>query len=286
MSRVPNAWDDDFESFADSKARQPPPAPRPAHAPAPRISRADRRAQHAEANRELWNSADNPETFHFVEATRDVPLASEAKPQLKVLSRKPKKPEPTTIAGLEHGVNGISIGGGHDLDDDPDSEEEARREQTRTLKERQEKARIEREEKQRRYNERREELFGSPTPATKEPNTGVSSSSPHNASPHNASGSGNTRGKPGRGGGRGNRSQGSHTPSSADQSPARTPQQNQKQLFEPGYSAKPDSVYLQRREAGRPSTPRESGVIRNPRGPDGSGRGGFGFAPRGRGKGP
>jgi hypothetical protein len=56
----------------------------------------------------------------------------------------------------------------------------------------------------------------------------------------------------------------------------------EKDLFDPSYSAKPDSVYLQRREKGL-SEGKEGEVqpIRSPRGPDGSGRGGFGFAPRG-----
>lgn len=59
-------------------------------------------------------------------------------------------------------------------------------------------------------------------------------------------------------------------------------QKREKDLFDPSYSAKPDSVYLQRREKGVPEGKEgEIQPIRSPRGPDGSGRGGFGFEPRG-----
>ncbi|KAF3360339.1 hypothetical protein VdG1_01299 [Verticillium dahliae VDG1] len=87
---VPDAWEDDWETQADKQEAQP---TQEAPPPAP-MTKAERRAQHAETNRKLWESADTRETFHFVEATSNVPLASTFKPQVKVLSRKP----PPTVA--------------------------------------------------------------------------------------------------------------------------------------------------------------------------------------------
>jgi hypothetical protein len=57
-------------------------------------------------------------------------------------------------------------------------------------------------------------------------------------------------------------------------------------LFDPGYAPKPGFNLQKRGEAaaqsgGRSTIREEDQVIRAPRGPDGSGRGGFGFARRG-----
>jgi hypothetical protein len=71
MATVPDAWDDDWEKLADvcgflsdpkfiqistdpeQKASSPPPEPEVEV----KISRAERRAQHEEANKQLWESA-------------------------------------------------------------------------------------------------------------------------------------------------------------------------------------------------------------------------------------
>lgn len=55
-AKVPDAWeDDDWESQADRAAVEGPShEPEP---PAPRLSKAERLAQHAELNRKLWESA-------------------------------------------------------------------------------------------------------------------------------------------------------------------------------------------------------------------------------------
>lgn len=59
-------------------------------------------------------------------------------------------------------------------------------------------------------------------------------------------------------------------------------QKREKELFDPTYIPKPDSLYLQRREKGvTEGKEGEVQPIRSPRGPDGSGRGGFGFSSRG-----
>ena len=179
------------------------------------------------------------------------------KPALKVLARKPTKP-----TDIRNGVQALGL-----HDDDIDSEEEERREQEKTRKEKAEKAAIERAEKQRKYAEVRERLFGSPTPG--------SESQSGRDSPTKRAG-GRTRGRGGlRGGASG---KGSQSTSSTEQSPARM--NRKKQLYDPNdpSPARSDEVRkplaLTTSEASRPT--------REPKGPDGSGRGGFGFAPRGK----
>ncbi|KAK0647716.1 hypothetical protein DIS24_g7450 [Lasiodiplodia hormozganensis] len=248
---VPDAWDDDWEAIAD-KQDAAPPEPQPPK----KLTKAERRAQHAEFNRQLWEAAETPkETPLFLQAKTDVPLKNDVKAPVKVLSRKP----PPKI---------LSRG-----DDDEDSEEEARKKSEREFAERQARAQQEREEKQRRYAEVRERLFGSSTP---------DSSQERSASPRGNGGKQfRGKGRGGRGGDRGD----SDANSSADQSPARGQGTPKRQLYEPGYSAKPNSSYVQRQQDGssrsRSGTPGVDQPIRAPRGPDGGGRGGFGFAPRG-----
>ena len=130
------------------------------------------------------------------------------------------------------------------------------------------KAQKEREEKQRKYDEARERLFGAP------------SASPGTTSPRSATPP--TRGSPAdraRGRGRGGGTKDSKE--NKDGRPTSSTSGNPRQLFDPSYSPKPDSVYLQRRETAESGLPPlEDQVIRQPRGPDGSGRGGFGFVKR------
>jgi len=258
MSAVPDAWDDDWQNVVDvSQALTVPrlhtyisqktPA-RPKAAPV-MLSRAERKAQHAEANRQLWEAAESHEQPYFLEAKNNIPLKEEIKPQLKVLSR---KPQPMNLA---------SRSGGAPIEDDEDSEEEACRKNAESLAERQRKAAIEREEKQRKYAEVRERLFG-PTAATRE---FAESGSKSPAGRDSRQGS--RKGRGGRGG--------SHANSSAEQSPARHAQAS-KQLFDPSLSSKPRGL-----EVARSVTPKDEQPIRQPRGPDSSGRGGFGIALRG-----
>lgn len=150
--------------------------------------------------------------------------------------------------------------------EDEDDEEDDSKQKPMTMEERQLKALKEREEKQRKYEEVRERLFG-----TSEPSSGIISSG--TVTPPNARAPGD------RGRGKGKVGRENSRPSSGSANKTR-------QLYDPNYNDKPDSVYLQKREAqnsgSRPSTPAaEEGIIRSPRGPDGSGRGGFGFANRG-----
>lgn len=156
--------------------------------------------------------------------------------------------------------------------DDEDSEEEERRKAAESFAERQVRAQKEREEKQRKYQEVRDRLFGSPTSASDEAQSRSSSKAGQQSTSRNSS-----RGKV-RAVGRGNADS---QVTSADQSPARG-QIQQRQLYDPNHATKPNSLYAQRSSGGsRPETPAEGQHIRAPKGPDGSGRGGFGFASRG-----
>jgi hypothetical protein len=170
---------------------------------------------------------------------------------MKVLSRKPivQKTDPTTgLAKLA-------------LDDGEDEEDEERRINQPTPEELRLKAQREREEKQRRYDEARARILGTPS----------GSSTPGNTTPPTE------EGKESRGKGRGRK---------ADRQDIRRPdsQSGTKELFDPNYTPKP-GVTIQKRngDPGRQGrqTRDEEQPIRSPRGPDGSGRGGFGFANRG-----
>lgn len=236
-------------------------------------SRAQRKAQHVEANKALWESAENPETFHFVETKNDVPLKSAPKTAMKVLSRKPKQEQPklakrSSSALPTNDMQNLELGEEEDID----SEEEERREKERGLKARQEQARVEREEKQKKYKEVRERLFGTTPEST--PNAQASNTAKLSRS---SSGQRQSPVRPDR---KPAANDGSDPTSSADQSPSRPPKQQHAQLFEPGYAPKPGSTFLQGRNGTSRSPQPESQHIRQPRGPDGSGRGGFGFSSR------
>ena len=161
-----------------------------------------------------------------------------------------------------------------------------------TLLERQAQAAKERGEKQRRYEERRKELFGNFNTVTVSTSQkqGVQhrsgNSSPGSPTPPDSRSATPNRARGGRGGRRGG--------ATADQN---MPSRNQpkigsqhRELYEPSHEARPDSVYIQHRERENGSStadntaglelPRISSnkPTRAPRGPDGSGRGGFGFA--------
>lgn len=262
---VPDAWDDDWESQADKADAA---AERAKVEEQVKISKAERLAKHAETNKKIWESAyvpppdistpvytnhtsrETPETFHFLAARDDVPLKQDFRPALKVLSRKPviQRIDPAT------GLAKLS------LDDDDDDEEEKKIQPT--PEELRLKAQREREEKQRRYDEARARILGTPS----------GSSTPGNITPPTEDG------KESRGKGRGRKS---------DRQESRRPdvQSGTKELFDPNYTPKPGVSIQKRNEdssrSGRQTPRDEEQVIRSPKGPDGSGRGGFGFANRG-----
>lgn len=266
---IPDAWDDDWESQADKADAEVEKAKAEEQV---KVSKAERLAKHAETNKKIWESAyvrslapcpykrnipnticrETPETFHFLAARDNVPLKTEFKPALKVLSRKPAVQKIDPVTGLARIT----------LDDENDEEEENKDkptpEQLRLEAQRQ------RDEKQRRYEEARARIMGT---------NSVSSTPPGAVTPPpgQEDGRGNSRGK---GRGRDSRAE-NRRPDS---------QRSSRELFDPNYT--PNPVIIQKRN-GEPSrsatsTPRtEEQVIRTPKGPDGTGRGGFGFANRG-----
>ncbi|KAL8705864.1 MAG: hypothetical protein Q9201_001012 [Fulgogasparrea decipioides] len=251
--KVPDAWDDDWVEKADSPAPTTTPALKPA-----KLSKAERRAKQAEFNRQLWEDAETQNQNFFLNSRSEVPLKSDFKPAMKVLSRKPTGPPPAPMDAAS-GVGQLSI---DDEDDDEDDDAKAR---TLTAEERQVQAQKDREEKQKKYEEARQRLFGT--------NNASAGKSLGSTTPPKPRANGDSRGP--------SRSRAMHDgrPSSTSGTgagPAR-------QLYDPNYSARQDSAYVQKKErtpttSGR-STPNEQQPIRMPRGPDGSGRG-FGFAPR------
>ena len=54
QANVHDAWDDDWQTAAD---RDVSPEPASCPAPAPRLTKKERLAQHAETNRKLWQTA-------------------------------------------------------------------------------------------------------------------------------------------------------------------------------------------------------------------------------------
>lgn len=203
---------------------------------------------------------------------------------MKVLSR---KPAPKTIARKDPitGLERLTIQ--DDDDDDADAKknqptpEEIRMRQQREL-----------EEKQRRYEEARAKIFGGSSKPSSGPSSGHST--PGNVTPPLAS-DGRQQGQRGRGRGRGGgyrndnrQDQHHHRPETPNRRQQSASQGVTRELYDPNYATKPG--FNQKRGgdgSGSPrptpsSTPREEDqIIRSPRGPDGSGRGGFDFARRG-----
>ncbi|KAH0494067.1 hypothetical protein TgHK011_000701 [Trichoderma gracile] len=287
MSRsggIPSAWDDDWESQADRERTERNNAKEPQVAPQPSMSRQERLQQHAEANRKLWESADSPETLYHVEASGGVPLTASFKPQVKVLSRKPVVAKRNPSA-----AGGASLGSGDgDDDDDLRSGQQAQM----TPEEIRAKQKRDREEKQRRYDEARAKIFGESAPSGE---GGVS---------REGRGRGGNFGGGGGGGGGGyhggnnnsssnyntgyNSNNASNTEvGGQDFEPRRTTNLSgpRRELFDPNSSQKPrggrDGSGSESSSMRGQQSRDEHQAIRAPRGPDGTGRGGFGFARRG-----
>ncbi|KAI9857255.1 MAG: hypothetical protein M1824_004931 [Vezdaea acicularis] len=162
---VPNAWDDDWEAQADRQLRSDE-GGKDTVVP-PSLSKAERLAQHAEANRKLWESAEQTDSFHFLAAREEVPLKSDFKPAVKVLSRKPT-PKVISRSDPLTGESQLTV------EDFRDEDDEGLQTNTLSPEEMRLKSQREREEKQRRYEEVRERLFGS---ASTSPSPGSTSGS-------------------------------------------------------------------------------------------------------------
>jgi len=201
---------------------------------------------------------ETPETFHFLAARDNVPLKQEFKPALKVLSRKPT-PKFTQHIDPLTGLAKLII-------DDEDDVEEPIKDQL-TAEQLRLKAQRDREEKQKRYNEARARILG----------TGSGASTPATITPTNE------EGRISRVKGRGGRDP-RHDNRRADSQPGT--KTAPKELFDPNYTPKPGVVTIQQRNndqsrSGRSTPKADDQITREPRGPDASGRGGFGFANRG-----
>ncbi|POR33252.1 Uncharacterized protein TPAR_06574 [Tolypocladium paradoxum] len=215
--------------------------------------------------------SDSPQTFHYLEANNNVPLTSSFKPQVKVLSRKP-------VIASKDPVTGMSRLTLDDADDQDNKEVLLTPEEVRAKQKR------DREEKQRRYDEARAKIFGESAPSSRGSSPGTVTP-PRSDSRHSAQGRG-------RGRGAGQRSNfDNNNNNNSRQQPDIRRQNNQngptRELFDPSYSSRPDSMAQRRGAQGDSSTagppPRDEPQqpIRAPRGPDGSGRGGMGFTRRG-----
>ena len=237
---MPDAWDDDWIAKADTPTAPAVPAPT-----STKISKAEKRAKQAEFNRQLWADAEDPQDNFFLRTHDVVPLKSEFKPAMKVLSRKPK-PNSTGSSDPTLGVGQLGI------DDEEDSDDGAKKD-TLTPQQRQEKAAREREEKQKKYEEARQKLFGAEQAS---PATTVSQAKRDSSS----------------------RNQ-SRNKSAKDSRPSSSASNKTRQLYDPNDNNKSGSSSVLKKET--KATPDEIQPIRTPRNPDNSGRGGFGFAPRG-----
>lgn len=226
------------------------------------MSKSQRRAEHKEQQRQLWDSAENPDRFHWLEAQGVVPLKNEFKPQVTLLSRKPGAPILAKKGdGLANSVAGMSVND----DDDDDSEEELRKKREAELEERTRRAKIEREEKQKRYAEARERIMGSPSTTP-----GQGSSAAAARSRESSHGRENRRSRGYNRSGKGS----SQPTSSTDQSPARPGNGAEKALFDPDDMSR----RMPKRETTVVNGVREEHPMRQPRGPE---RGGVGFGSRG-----
>ncbi|KAJ5762225.1 uncharacterized protein N7511_005607 [Penicillium nucicola] len=264
---VPDAWEDSWENQVDTLDSTSTP---PEKKVSSKVTKAQRRAQQAEFNRQLWAEADTPETFHFAEARAEVPLKQDFKPAVTLLSRKPQLvTRQNSSGGVRLAAAGLNQLG---LDDD-DSDDEIKPAEP-TPEERHAIALRNREEKQRKYEEVRERLFGSSS-ATVSGNSSPGSTTPPRQN-HTSEGRG--RGK-GRGVGGGSRDLREKRDSSSASS------KSSRHLYDPSSPGKSNAPFS--RGGGRPQVERSGSdtppqqPVRAPRGPDASGRGGFKFGNRG-----
>ncbi|KAL0474406.1 hypothetical protein QR685DRAFT_433643 [Neurospora intermedia] len=267
---VPDAWDDDWESLADRAAKE---APSPEPETEVKMTKAERLAMHVEAQRKLWEAAESEKEINFLAATSSVPLTTLFKPAMKVLSPRPVIAKRDPVTGLERLT----------LQDDEDDDESKNKKQE-TPEEIRMRQQRELEEKQRRYDEARAKIFGESSPSSGLSTPG-SVTTPKETDRTDRARSGRPNHRRGRGRG------GMHRTDSRPESQTRRlplkPQSTPRELFDPNYSTTPGSTSLRRSGEDSPNVSKpnsrrdEDQAIRAPRGPDSSGRGGFGFARRG-----
>lgn len=219
-----------------------------------------------------FRCSESPQTFHYVEARSDVPLKQDFKPTVTLLSRRPQiaSRQSSSSGRIDASASGIAQLG---LDDEGDSDEDSTKPRQPTFEERQAIALKNREERQRKYEEARERLFGSPSATTSGNSSPGSTTPPRQNQPGEGRGKGKSRG--------GQRDYREKRESSSASNKSR------QQLYDPASPNRSNGSNLQRRD--RSQGDRNDGEkqnapqqpLRNPRGPDASGRGGFGFGNRG-----
>lgn len=167
------------------------------------------------------------------------------------------------------------------LQDDDGDDDEASKKQQPTVEEIRKRQQRELEEKQRRYEEARAKIFGESKSA---PSSGQST--PGTVTPPQISEGRQNQNQRGKGRGRGGYRGDHGRHESQNRRSANTA--GARELYDPNFSPKPGYGSQKRGGSGasphstRSNTPREEDqIIRAPKGPDGSGRGGFGFARRG-----
>jgi hypothetical protein len=172
---------------------------------------------------------------------------------MTVLSRKPNQsnsPARQSTSNATAGMENLNL---NDYEDD--SGEEASTQPTMTPEERRAKIQREREEKQKKYDEARGRLFGTN-------GAGSGASTPGSTTPPRDSSANKGKAK-----GKANGGQDRTRPSSAGKG---------KQLYDPNYTPKPDSKYVQKqdKEKKEGNEDEEEGMVqpvRQPYGPDGTG---------------
>ncbi|EYE92677.1 uncharacterized protein EURHEDRAFT_532678 [Aspergillus ruber CBS 135680] len=261
-----NVWDEDWEQQADTPTEKK---------VSSKVTKAQRRAQQAEFNRQLWAEAEQPQTLHFLETQSNVPLKQEFKPTVTVLSRKPQASASRSAATPSIATAGMARLAlvADDKVEESDEEDEKNKAPEPTPEERQAIAMRSLEERQRKYEEVRERLFGSPSANTS------GTSTPRSATPPTRQNEGRGKGKS-RGGGRDNNKENHKEKRDSSSTSSKS-----RQLYDPGNAPRSSPNYVQRKDnqspgervGGQQQSPRQP--YRHPRGPDVNGRGGF--KPRG-----
>lgn len=238
-------------------------------------------------------SEEPPALPYHVAATSSVPFASGFKTPIQVLSRKPVAKTIDPVTGLEK----LTV---------EDDDDEAEKPPQPTAAELEEQRKRELEKKNRDYEERRAKLFGT-TPAV-ETTSGTSTpgaTTPPLVGEGGGGGRGNHRGGRGGRGGRGRGGRGGQRNNNNDSYRSDRSERNDRndrsdtkndgqdarrvgnngspyrELFDPEAASRPSSTRPQRASGTSSPAQGPESAIRNPRGPDSTGRGGFGFANHG-----
>ncbi|POS87279.1 hypothetical protein EPUL_000773 [Erysiphe pulchra] len=230
---IPDAWDDDWEVQADDTSK---------NVKEVTLTKAERQAQHIEANKKIWKSAEEPDQYLFLATQDNIPLKSDFKPALKVLSR---KPTPVMVEQIDPATGIVQLKP-VDTEDYEEQKNIISPEQQRL------KALRELEEKQKRYDAARARILGVKSGSSSPGDTTIyMSTNPEGSRSSQNSGKGKRSGRDTR-----QNDSGLHTTQTRPEIVSR----------------------MKNLELSRSSPREESGIIRMPRGPDETGKPGFQFS--------